>query len=111
MQGNQTRKYEETAIVPTLAGQNGRMDITVRENYGLMSGIRSRDGRYVGQGVAQELARTYFADSFAHELLCADPSPIKIPDLISYLSSEFPRASSPSTAPKSLRSEFMERVG
>ena len=35
---------------------------------------------------------------------------MKIPELISYLSSELPK-SSPTTAPESLRSQFVERVG
>ena len=87
------------------------MAITVRENSGLMNGIRSRGGRYVLQGVAQKLARTYLADYSACQLLCADPSPMKIPELISYLSSELPKSSSPIAAPESLRSQLVERVG
>ena len=41
-----------TIIMPDLAGSNGCMAITVRESFGLMNGIRSRDGRYVLQAVA-----------------------------------------------------------
>ena len=87
------------------------MAITVRENSGLMNGTRSRDGRYVLQGVAQKLARTYLADYSACQLLCADPSSLRLPDLISYLSSELPKSSSPITVPEFLRSQLVERVG
>ena len=87
------------------------MAITVRENSGLMNGIQSRDGRYVLQGVAQKLARTYLADYFACQLLCADPSPLRIPELISYLSSELPKSSSAITVPESLRSQLVECDG
>ena len=76
-----------------------------------MNGIRSRDGRYVLQSGAQELARTYLADYSAYQLLCADPLPTKIPKLILYLSSKLPNSSSPTTVPESLRSQPVERIG
>ena len=57
----------------------------------------------------RSLAR--IADYSANQLLCADPSPMKILELISYLSSELPKSSSPTTAPESLRSQLAEGVG
>ena len=36
---------------------------------------------------------------------------MKIPEMIPYLSSELPKSSSPSTAPESLRSQLVKRVG
>ena len=87
------------------------MDITVRESSGLMNGIRSRDGRYALQAFAQKLARTYLADYSGCQLLCADPSPMKIPELISYLLSELPKSSSLAIALESLKNCLVERVG
>lgn len=81
------------------------MAIMVREGFGLMSGIRNEDGRWV-----QHLVEACATD-LSCQLLCADPSSMEVPELSSYLFSKLPKSTSLSTTPETLRKRFLERVG
>lgn len=87
------------------------MSTMVRENPGLMNWIQNRDGRCVWRYNAQRPANTYSADFPGCQLLSADPSPMRIPDLPSYLLSELPKSSSTFMTQGSLIDQFVERLG
>ena len=90
--------------------------ITVQDISRLMNlnGIRSRDERYVLQGVGRAEAcenESILQTIPVCHLLYADPSPLKTPELIPYLSSELPKWFPPATAPESLRSGLIKPTG
>lgn len=75
------------------------MATMVQDNSGLMNGTRSPDGKYVQHSNVQKSGTIWSLTFSFHQLLCADPSPLKIPALPSYLHSELPKSTS-STAPQ-----------
>lgn len=60
-------------------------------------------------------ARRFWADEWntdrGWELLCADPSPLKVPKMSSYLLSELPKSSSTSTTQISSNNQLADRLG
>ena len=97
--------------MPNMAGCSGLMSTMVRQNSGLMNGIRNRVGRYVWQCRAQRPANTYSANFLGCQLLCAYPSPMRILDLPSYLLPELPKLSFTFMTQGLLKDQVVERLG
>ena len=83
----------------------------VQDSSGLTNGIRSQAGRYVWQSNAQKPGHIFLLTSSSRQLLCADPSPLKIPSLPSYLHSELPKSTSPVSPQSSSQDQVAGRLG
>ena len=68
-------------------------------------------GGMYGKAMHRSYANPSLLTFSSCQLLCADPSPLKIPDLPSYLLSELPESSSRPTAQKSSKIQVADCLG